>query len=183
MTLEEKLKSILSTHKSLIRDLNLVKSLNMPNWCISAGYVRNFVWDYLHHYKDATPLNDVDVVYYDSSQQRAEADKEYEALLKRSYPDYNWSVKNQARMHVRKKESSYSSVEDAMERWPETVTAIGVSLDQNDHVTLVAPHGLNDLFELVIRRSPYFADYDYFIKRVLNKNWLNTWPKLRLIEE
>jgi hypothetical protein len=78
-----------------------------------------------------------------------ETEKEYEHTLKDQFPEYNWSVKNQARMHLRNKESPYKSVEDAMKRWPETVTAIGLSLDQKNNIKIIVPHGLNDLFELI----------------------------------
>ncbi|MBH5317649.1 nucleotidyltransferase family protein [Paenibacillus sp. GSMTC-2017] len=46
----------------------------------------------------------------------------------------------------------------------------------------MAPHGLIDLFDLVIRRSEHFTDIEYFYKRFHSKRWLETWPKLTLIE-
>jgi hypothetical protein len=68
-----------------------------------------------------------------------------------------------------------------MKRWPETVTAIGITLGEDNKLRILSPHGLEDLFELIVRRSPYFKDYIYFQERVKNKDWLNIWP--RLIEE
>jgi len=181
--LEDKLKEILATHTRLMRDLELVKSLNLPNWCIAAGYVRNFVWDFLHDRTENTQLNDVDVLYYDLSDELEETEKHHERILNEEFSEYNWSIKNQARMHYRNNDNRYKSVEDAMMRWPETVTAIGITLDQDNKVTIIAPYGLSDLFEMKIRRSPLFKDGEYFITRVQNKNWLKTWPKLELVEE
>jgi hypothetical protein len=177
--LEEKLRNIMSTHPTLMRDLELVKCLNLPNWCIAAGYVRNFVWDYLHQYAERTPMNDVDVLYYDLTDTNEDTEKHYQNLLKLKLQGYNWSVKNQARMHDRNKEEPYLSVEDAMKRWPETATAIGITLDEDNKLRILSPHGLEDLFELIIRRSPYFMDDNYYQQRVKNKDWLNTWPKLK----
>ena len=182
--LEDKLRNILSTLPTLMRDLDAVKSLNLPNWCIAAGYVRNFVWDHEHHYySGTTPMNDIDVLYYDLTDINEDTEKEYENLLNMKLHGYNWSVKNQARMHERNKEEPYLSVEDAMKRWPETATAIGITLDQDNKIIIIAPYGLTDLFEMKIRRSPLFNNIDTFNTRVRSKKWLTTWPKLILIDE
>ncbi|WEK56028.1 MAG: nucleotidyltransferase family protein [Candidatus Cohnella colombiensis] len=181
MMLENKLMSILATHHSLSRDLEIVKSLNLPHWCIAAGYVRNFVWDFLHNQNKSTPLNDVDVLYYDLLDESETTEKYYERILKDKVPQYNWSIKNQARMHIRNNDKRYESVEEAMMRWPETATAIGITLDQDNKLKIIAPYGLNDLFELKIRKSPLFKEHEYFRTRVSNKNWLKTWPKLELL--
>jgi uncharacterized protein len=181
--LVEKLIRIMQTDDNLMRDLNLVRQLSLPDWCIAAGYVRNYVWDYLHSYTSRTPLNDVDVLYYDPNDLREESEKKYETILKNNLQEYNWSCKNQARMHVRNHDKPYISVVDAMKRWPETVTAVGIRLDKNMNIEIVAPHGLEDLFELVIRRSPYYKDKHYFYTRIQSKKWLETWPRLQLIED
>jgi hypothetical protein len=181
--LVEELIKIMKTHERLIRDLELVQQLNLPNWCIAAGYVRNFVWDYLHEFPTQTPLNDVDVLYFDLDDLREETEKSHETILKNQLNEYNWSLKNQARMHIRNQENPYLSVADAMKRWPETVTAIGLCLNKEGGIEVIAPHGLNDLFDLVIRRSPYYKNSDYFYTRVQNKKWLEIWPQLRIIED
>jgi hypothetical protein len=72
--------------------------------------------------------------------------------------------------------------EYAMKRWPETATAVAVSLDKYNQVTVIAPHGLNDLFDLVIRRSPHFKDKEYFHSRVHSKRWLELWPQLNVLK-
>jgi hypothetical protein len=181
MNLEDELLRILSSRRSLTRDLELVQSLDLPNWCIAAGYVRNAVWDDLHHYSATTPLNDVDVLYYDTSATE-EHEKRYESLLKKHLHEYDWSVKNQARMHLRNGEKQYESVEDAMRRWPETATAVGVTLDKQGLVRVIAPYGLEDLFGLAVRRSPLFSDHEKYRQRVSHKDWLKNWPLLAHID-
>jgi hypothetical protein len=180
--LVNKLIDIMNTNHKLMRDLHLVKSLELPEWHIASGYVRNFVWDHLHGNSNPTPFNDVDVLYFDPSDLSVETERQYDKLLKFQISEYNWSVKNQARMHLRNGESPYISVSDAMKRWPETATATGISLDDHNNVKVIAPHGLDDLFDLVIRRSPYFKDKAYFYKRVQSKRWQELWPQLILVE-
>ncbi|MFD0710773.1 nucleotidyltransferase family protein [Paenibacillus sp. GCM10027626] len=180
--MEEKLIAIMKENMFLERDLQLVQQLGLPNWCIAAGYVRNFVWDYLAGNPQRSPMNDVDVLYYDSNDLDETREKEYEARLIRLWPEYDWSVKNQARMHLRNDEPPYESVEDAMKHWPETATAVGITLDEKQQLKVIAPFGLDDLFAMIIRRSPFFADRDYFCARIQRKGWLKLWPQVRLID-
>lgn len=181
MHLEKELITILKTNEYLMRDLQWVSQLKLSNWCIAAGYVRNYVWDYLHGYQDRTPLNDVDILYYDPNDLREETETYYEFQLVNQYGTYNWSVKNQARMHTKNQDIPYDSVAEAMKRWPEVVTAVGVTLDSDMNIEIIAPHGLEDLFGMIIRKSPFFKDEEYYLKRVREKNWLEIWPRLRML--
>lgn len=180
--LEAQLIKIMQTYVGLDRDLALVQQLKLPNWCIAAGYVRNYVWDYLHEYTTPTPLNDIDVLYYDPSDLSDETEKMYSNLLRNKLSKYNWSCKNQARMHIRNHDHPYESVGEAMKRWPETATAVSISLDLDNNIEIVAPLGLNDLFELTLRKSPYFKDKDLYYTRIYNKKWMEIWPLLKLVE-
>lgn len=180
---DSRLWPILQHHPRMARDLELVRQLQLPGWCIAAGYVRNYVWDYLHGYSRETPLNDVDVLYHDPDDLREETEKEWERQLRRLAPEYPWSVKNQARMHLRNHESPYPTVADAMKRWPETATAIGVySHSPGGRIEIIAPHGTDDLLGLIVRQSSFFQDTSAFLMRVQRKKWLERWPKLILIE-
>ncbi|MEF1187336.1 nucleotidyltransferase family protein, partial [Vibrio sinaloensis] len=40
--------------------LRLVSTFNLPQGCVAAGFVRNLVWDTLHHHTNSTSLNDID---------------------------------------------------------------------------------------------------------------------------
>lgn len=180
---DEGLLHMIRENSDMMVDLASVSFLSLPQACIAAGYLRNYVWDILHGYELRTPYNDVDVLYYDPSCLEEEVEKEYEAKLRELNPTHNWSVKNQARMHMKSGESPYCSVEDAMLRWPETATAVGVRLDRNGEVELIAPHGLDDLFSLRVRQSPYCRDNELFMRRIAQKEWLRIWPQLLVVED
>lgn len=179
----EGLVHMIRENSDMLADLVSVSLLSLPQSCIAAGYLRNYVWDILHGYELRTPYNDVDVLYYDPSCLEEEVEKEYEAKLRELNPTHNWSVKNQARMHMKSGASPYCSVEDAMLRWPETATAVGVRLDRNGEVELIAPHGLNDLFSLKVRQSSYCRDNELFMRRIAQKEWLRIWPQLHVVED
>jgi hypothetical protein len=56
-------------------------------------------------------------------------------------------------------------------------------LGATDHVEVIAPYGLDDLFELRLRPTPVFAQHKLaiFSQRVAEKRWLQRYPGLRLL--
>jgi len=178
---EEKILKLIQEDKWMVQILEIARDLNLPDWAIGAGFVRNKVWDYLHEF-EKTPLDDIDLVYFDKSNLSEEYEKELEKILKEKL-NVEWSVKNQARMHIRNDEDPYTSSEHAMSKWPETVTAIGITLNNENKLKLIAPYGINDLVNLKIRISPNFnKNPEIFRERIKNKNWLTKWPKLEVVE-
>ncbi len=96
-------------------------------------------------------------------------------------PSMKWSVKNQMRMHARNGDAPYRSVEDAIARWPETATAVALRLN-GQAIDIVAPHGLDDLFSMIVRPTPAFTGQKFpiFQERLRAKGWLKRWPRLSI---
>ncbi|MEO0438294.1 MAG: nucleotidyltransferase family protein [Pseudomonadota bacterium] len=164
------------------RALAQAAELRLPDWCIAAGFVRNLIWDRLHGRRRSTPLNDIDLIYFDPTDSSRGRDKRTEEQL-RGKSGLNWSVKNQARMHVRNDDEPYSSTSHAMSYWVEVETAIGARLvEQGGEIELVAPFGVRHLFEQTITLNPKRRKPEAFRERIRKKAWLETWPKLRVIE-
>ena len=55
-----------------VKALDCVRQLNLPHCYLAAGFVRNLVWDHLHQKLVSTPLNDVDVIYFDETESNPE---------------------------------------------------------------------------------------------------------------
>ncbi|NQX46762.1 nucleotidyltransferase family protein [Paenibacillus tritici] len=165
--------------------LNAASTLQLPDWWVCAGFVRSKIWDVQHGLTARTPLADIDVIYYDPGDLRKEAEKSWEAQLKSRYPGIPWSVKNQARMHIVNNLPPYSSSTDGMSKFPETATALGLSLTEDGQLILAAPHGVQDAVQLVLRPSPYFAAHPHllpvFERRIAGKNWQSLWSGLRIL--
>jgi hypothetical protein len=163
--------------------LQAVAELGLPDCWIGAGFVRNAVWDERHGREpDCTRLNDVDVVFFDLAEVGAARDVAVAQRLTALLPSVPWSVKNQARMHLRNRDASYIDTADAVARWPETATAVGARI-ANGSVELLAPHGVVDLLELIVRPTPAFASRRHVIEqRVLAKGWRSRWPRLRFAD-
>jgi hypothetical protein len=165
-----------------MKQLRAVRSLGLPDWCIAAGFVRNRVWDRLHGIAPPRPSADIDVLYYDPSDLSNAPEQAHEARLGAIEPA-PWQVRNQARMHVWKNLPQHKSTADAMTYWLETVTAVGVRLDPDDSLIVVAPLGTEDLLGLQCRPTAFGrtqrADYE---ARIASKRWRELWPKVRFVD-
>jgi len=164
--------------------LRAVRSLNLPDWLIGAGFIRNPVWDALHGFNKQTPITDIDVVYFDPNDQSEDTEKRFQEILYKEI-QAEWSVTNQARMaKLNNQSKDYTSTTNAIAHWPETATAIGIAMLTDDSLRIIAPHGLQDLFSLTVRMTPDFGSGRVvFLNRVHKKQWLSKWPKLRLLNE
>lgn len=174
---------IIRNDKWRMHVLRLVRELGLPDWWIGAGFVRNKVFDCLHGYKRRTPLNDVDVIYFDKKNQSEKREVSYQNKLKQKMPHVNWSVTNQARMHKLNGDKPYKNAEDGLARWTETPTCIGVKLGGDGRLlSLVAPHGISDLVHLIVRPGPLAKHrLGTYAKRMKEKGWIKRWPRLRIL--
>ncbi len=171
----------LEKDRERMRLLACINKLELPDCWIGAGFVRNAVWDLLH--QKTTPLSnfDIDVIYFDSSSCQSDRDVNLENQLKELEPNYNWSVKNQARMHLRNNDEAYLNSEDALSKWPETATCIAAQIQKNGQLKIIAPHGLEDIFNLKISPTHHYRKkLPIFRNRIAQKNWSKTWPQLKI---
>jgi hypothetical protein len=164
--------------------LENARSLELPDWWVCAGFVRAKIWDTLHGFEERTPLPDVDVIYYDNSNLQEDVEKEWEARLRSLNPAIPWSVKNEARMHTVNQLPPYTSAVDAISKFPETATALGLSLDPLGKIILVTPHGISDVINVVLRPTPHFTENPNLLpiyeQRIIKKKWQMTWKQLQI---
>ncbi len=156
-----------------------VEALSMPDCWIAGGFVRNAVWDCLHGFHPgANPVSDIDVIYFDAARRDPAIDLAIQNGLNDQWNGPPFSVKNQARMHLRNGHAPYASAVDATRFWLERCTAVGVSCDGSMQVA--APLGTADLLGLIVR--PTLPEYRERVRqRCEEKGWLRTWPNLRLV--
>ena len=137
-----------------------VRGLGLDSWCIGAGAVRNLVWDALHGYETPSALSDIDVAYFDASDYGAARDGALQEQLVRLLPGVPWEVTNQAGVHLWFKAhfghdvAPLTSLHEAVASWPEYATSVGLWLDTDGSLHVIAPHGLHDLFSITVRRNP-----------------------------
>ncbi|ALC90699.1 hypothetical protein AM500_13570 [Bacillus sp. FJAT-18017] len=179
---EEDIIRIIREDEWMMEILKAAQSLDLSDWWVCAGFVRSKIWDTLHGFTKRTATADVDVIYFDPKNTDEQTEKKLEQKLLEISPEIPWSVKNQARMHVVNNISPYISSVDAISKFPETATAIGVKLDRNDKIMLTAPHGIEDVIKLIVKPTPYFAESSeriaIFEQRIKKKDWKSRWGQV-----
>ena len=183
---ETKLICIIEQQDWLMDALKDVRDLKLPDWYIAAGAVRNTVWNYLHAYPTTSHQKDIDVVYFDSSDMDGEREKSSEEFLRKKSPNLKWEVVNQARAHLFEHgQATCPPVKSSCESiayWSEIPTCVGIRLKDGDSFTICAPHGLDDLMNLVVRPIPIpYQNLSLYQERITEKKWDRFWPKLRIV--
>lgn len=187
LTLAQGLSEMVSESSELMTALRLVRSLELRSWCIGAGAVRSLVWDKLHGYEHSLKRDDIDVAYFDA-EAIPEWDKKLETRLLSAMPALRWEVTNQAGVHrwfasaLGQQVPVLESLEAGIATWPEFATCVGVYLNHDDSIGIVAPHGLNDLFELRVRHNPARASAATYRQRVQSKRFAERWPRLSICD-
>lgn len=171
----------------MMQALRAARGLGLDSWCIGAGAVRNMVWDELHGHARPSALSDIDLAYFDARCLDGQRDAELQRELEQALPGVPWEVTNQAGVHLWFEScfghavEALPSLQAAVASWPEYATAVGLSLDGDDRLTVIAPHGLDDLFAMVVRRNPARVSVAEYRRRVQTKAYAQRWPRVRVV--
>ena len=162
--------------------LEIIRSLELKDSWLAAGGVRNFIWNILSGKSGFDAETDVDVIFFDPTVSY-EKTLQLEMELRKAFPAYSWELKNQVYMHIHSPNTQpYTSSKDAMSKYPECCTAIGLRLLEGDKLELFAPYGLADIRAFQVRPTPHFlADEErkkLYTQRLSKKNWQAKWPQL-----
>lgn len=181
-----RLVELVRSSAGLMAALRAARELGLASWCIGAGAVRSVVWDALHGYAEPTGLDDVDVVYYEHPGLPGR-DADLERALRLAMPAVSWEVTNQATVHewfrdaLQLQVEPLLSLEAGVATWPEFATCVGVTLNADDSLGVIAPHGLDDLFALRLRHNPARADAATYRQRLALKRFTERWPLLSVL--
>lgn len=188
VALEVRLTVLAFKSSSFMTALQAARSLKLHSWCSGAGAVRNLVWDHLHGFKTETPAEDVDLVFYDESNLSQELEQALSDRHTLAELSFNWAVVNRAGVHRWVKSQAiqvgqpFRDLEEGIASWPDVATCVGVTLSDSEKVEIIAPYGLNDLFEMVVRWNPTRVSSAVFAERVANKRFTERWPQVRVLE-
>jgi hypothetical protein len=161
--LEARLEGIVRASPSLMEVLGVARDLDLPDWLIFSGAIYQRV---LNHVTGRDPdygIRDYDLGYFDASDLSYEAE---DMVIRRVAAAFDpplremVEVRNQARVHVwfeGKFGEAYSpltSSREALSRFVSPLFAVGMRLEPDDRLTILAPFGLEDLFALRLRPNP-----------------------------
>lgn len=179
---EEEILQLIKGDVWMMDILRKARELNLSQWMIGAGFVRNKVWDYLHGFKnDKVRTNDIDLIYFEPEGNNDKEDRKLSKKLGRE-TGVTWEAVNQSYAHVWHNRPPYKDAVEALSEWVETATCVAVRLGENDKLTLFAPHGISDLVNLIVRQNPSCGgDLYVFKERIERKHWLSIWPRLKVV--
>ena len=181
------LKNILQKNTQFMKVLVFLQSIKVPYFYIGGGCVPQIVWNYYHQFDLNNGIKDFDIVYFDSQNLSTKNEEYLQKRINKRFQNHLTSLEvvNEARTHLwyekdfGKKIPPYVSTEDAIFSFPTTASAIGATLDKNKNLKIFAPHGLSDLFGLIVRANKIQVSKDIFESKA--KRWQTIWPKLTII--
>lgn len=185
MKTEKDILDLIENDSFMMEILEIVATIDLEDYWICAGFIRNKVWDTLYNCSTRTPYNDIDIVYFNSTDLSENHEKFIEEELYRKHPHIPWEVVNQARMYDNHPDVQASCASDGITSFPETPTSVGVKLKDNQLV-MTAPHGIEDLVNGFVNPTPLFKQKKYiniYRDRLNKKSWHALWPNLIINKE
>ena len=180
------LKKNLLKHRDLYARLLFLREVKPEAFC-SAGVIRNLIWSVAHDQHYELSQTEIDVIFYDTEDESGFEQRHLAEILKQQFPENDWDVVNQAWVHQwyttegGASIAPLQSIQHALSLWPETATAVAVRLLENNALEIIAPFGLDDLFELKLRWNAALVSHDVFMQRMEEKQFLQKWNNLSLL--
>jgi uncharacterized protein len=187
MSASRRVEEIVRSTHWLMEALAAARDVDAPDWLIGAGAVRTAVWDGLHGFEGPTRLADVDLVFFDPDDLTRRRERAVEEALVAELPDLSWDAKNQAAVHLWYpakfgfEVEPLASTEEGVATWPEIASCVGVRLEPDGRLRVVAPHGLDDLLGLVHRRNPARVSVEEYERRLASKRIRERWPLVQVL--
>ncbi|MFF4571341.1 nucleotidyltransferase family protein [Streptomyces sp. NPDC001410] len=182
------LKSVLSRNEVLLEVLDRTASMALPGWYVTAGCLFQTVWNVVTDRLPTSGIKDYDVFYFDNGDLSWEAE---DAVIKAGEEVFaglpaEVEIRNEARVHLWYEQkfgvacAPYSSTEAAIDSFAATTCCLGVRLEPAGRWRVYAPHGLSDVFNLVVRPNPVLAPRDVYESK--SARWRQQWPELTVLD-
>ena len=185
--MKRELENILRKNLDLYEILKRLSELKIPNAYVAAGGVAQTVWNELHGFDLTYGIKDYDVIYFDQHDISRVKETEISENASRIFSDLKVPIEivNEANVHLWfEKELGdpmprpYVSLEDAIGTFSTTAVCIGVRY-VDGKFDVCAPYGLDDLFELRLRKNGNFYTEKRHQEKI--KRWMSLWPKLTVV--
>ena len=160
--LEARLKAILRGAPGLMHVLAGARDLALPDWLVFSGAVYQPVWNHLIGHPAEYGVKDYDLAYFDPDTSWEAEDAVIRRVAAAFDPPLRQmvEVRNQARVHLWFEDHfgepypPLSDTAEAVARFTAPAFAVGVRLEADDTLAIVAPFGLEDLFAMRLRPNP-----------------------------
>ena len=165
--------------------LHLMREADLPDCRLVAGSIYGSVWNALTGRAPDHGIKDYDICYFDHNTSWEAEDAIIKAVVALTPPDLLplVEVRNQARVHLwfgAKFGGDYpalSNTDEALRRYLCYSDAVAVRLEADDSITIAAPFGLEDVFNMVMRANPGRGTTDNRVAKVASIQ--ARWPEVR----
>lgn len=182
------LRAVLSRNEMLTEVINRAAMLDLPGWYVTAGCLYQTVWNVVTGRPPAGDIKDYDIVYFDSSDLSREAE---DAVITAGGEIFaglpiEVDIHNEARVHLWYEEkfgvpcAPYDSSEAGIDTFPATTCCLGVRQETGGRWRVYAPHGLSDVFNLIVRPNPLLAPQSVYESKA--QRWRSRWPELTVMD-
>jgi hypothetical protein len=186
--LEDRLAEMVQASPTLMEVLQTLRALDFPQWRVVSGAVYQTVWNRLTGRAPDHGIRDYDVMYFDPDPSWDAED----AFIRRAAAAFpaplsgTVEVRNQGRVHLwfeAKFGEPYPALPDAdaaLERFLCPAFSVGVRLEPDGRLDVLAPFGLEDCFAMRLRPNPGRAVNGQNLERVAARLAVR-WPELALV--
>jgi hypothetical protein len=181
------LRSVLSQNEVLTDVMASAATLELPGWYVTAGCLFQTVWNVVTGRPPTNGIKDYDVFYFDRSDLSWAAE---DAVIKAGQEVFTGlpaevEIRNEARVHLWYEQKfgiacpPHESTEAAIDCFAATTCCLGVRLGSDGGWRVYAPHGLSDVFNLVVRPNPVLAPREVYETKAAR--WKEEWPELTVL--
>jgi hypothetical protein len=183
----EALRDILSRNTVLTDVLTRAAELRLPGWYLTSGCVFQTVWNVVTGQPATDGILDYDLFYFDASDLTWDAE---DAVIRAGNAAFagisaTVEIRNEARVHLWYEQKfaapcqPYTSTEAAIDSFAATTCCVGVRIEPDGRWRIYAPHGLADVFNLVVRPNPVQAPRHVYEAKTTR--WRQQWPALTVL--
>ncbi|MFE4998178.1 nucleotidyltransferase family protein [Streptomyces mirabilis] len=182
------LQAVLSRNDVLLEVLSRTAAMGLPGWYLTAGCLFQTVWNVVTDRSPTSGIKDYDVFYFDDSDLSWEAE---DAVIRAGQEAFGGlptqvEIRNEARVHLWYEQKfgapcdPHTSTESAIDCFAATTCCMGVRLEPDGRWRVYAPHGLADVFNLVVRPNPVLAPQEVYETKAAR--WRQQWPELTVLD-
>ncbi|QRN79596.1 MAG: nucleotidyltransferase family protein [Nocardiopsis sp. BM-2018] len=181
------LEEALSRNDTLVEVLDRAAELAAPDWYLTAGCLFQTVWNVVTDRPPTHGIRDYDLFYFDPTDLSWAAEDRIIQAGAALFADLPASVeiRNEARVHLWYEEKfgvpcpPHTSVESAVDSFAATTCCLAVRQEPDGRWRFYAPHGLSDVFNLVLRPNPTLAPEAVYRNKA--ERWHRLWPELTVL--
>ena len=183
----ERFRAALTSNRTLTEVLARAATMGLPGWYLAAGCLYQTVWNVVTGQPPEAGILDYDLAYFDGSDLSWDAE---DAVIQAGQKTFAGlpapvQIRNQARVHLWYEQKfgvpgpPYESTEAAIDTFEATTACLGVHLLPSGRWRIYAPHGLADMFNLVVRPNPVLAPRHVY--QAKTTRWRRQWPGLTVL--